>query len=184
MTKKINYFKIIHKYIRPDSLTYSLYLPHVSLVTAKSIRIAERLDLSDAKLQFIEEAAMLHDIGIVMVNDEELGCSGKLDYICHGVEGRKILEKEGLLKHAKIAENHTGVGIFKDEIIKNNLPLPKRDILPTTIEEKIICYSDLFFSKIPEILWHEKEVDEARRSIGKFGERHVKIFNEWVKKFD
>lgn len=182
--KKVDYFKIIHKYIKPGSLTYSLYIPHVSLITAKSIRIGKKLGLPNNNLRFIEEAAMLHDIGIIRVNDEELGCKGKLNYLCHGTEGRKILENEKLVKHAKVAENHTGVGIFKDEIENNELPLPRKDILAITLEEKIISYADLFFSKNPQMIWHEKSVKEARRSIEEFGERHIKLFNEWFKKFE
>jgi len=182
--KRIEYFKIIHKYIRPDSLTYSLYIPHVSLVTVKSIRIAEMLCLSNDKLRFIEEAAMLHDIGIIKVNDEELGCNGKLNYLCHGTEGRKILEAEKLMKHAEVAENHTGVGIFKDEIENNKLPLPKKDIVAVTLEEEIISYADLFFSKNPQKIWHERSIEEARASIEKFGKRHIKRFKEWVERFE
>ncbi|HPD42609.1 MAG TPA: phosphohydrolase, partial [Anaerolineae bacterium] len=64
----IPYFEIIHKYIPPNSLTYAYYLPHVAAVTAKALRIAYRLGLDATQRRFIEEAAMLHDIGIVRVH--------------------------------------------------------------------------------------------------------------------
>ena len=126
---------------------------------------------------------MLHDIGIVKINDEEIFCTGDLPYISHGVEGRKILEAEGLKKHALVCERHTGVGIFRDEIIARNLPLTKRDMLAVSLEEKIISYADLFFSKDPKKIWYERTVEEARATIEKFGKKHIDIFEEWQKQF-
>lgn len=177
--KKINYFKIINKYINPNSLTYSLYVPHVSLVTGKAIKIALKMELKQHQLQFIEEAGMLHDIGIIGTNSANHGCTGLLPYICHGVEGRKILEAEELPKHALVAERHNGVGIMKDEIVEQNLPLPHRDLFPQTLEEKIIAWADLFYSKTTDSLFVEKTLDEIRPRVIRFGKRNEKTFNEW-----
>jgi uncharacterized protein len=180
----IDYFEIIHKYIAPDSLTYRFYVPHVSLVTAKALEVACRFDLSEEQLRFIEEAAMLHDIGIVRVNQAILGCEGDGPYIRHGIEGRKILEVEGLPEHALVAERHIGVGITKTEIIENNFPLPPRDMLPQSLEEKIISWADLFFGK--KRPWQQKSREKIKKNLGKFGdaEEKVKIFEEWSKIFE
>src|SRR5437762_10894206 len=125
--RKVDYFRIIHKYINPRSFTYRIYIVHVSLVTSKALKIAKHLKLDGDRRRFIEEAAMLHDIGIIHVKAKEIGCRGKLPYICHISEGRKILEAEGLPLHAKIAENHIGVGgLTLEEIINEKLPLPQR----------------------------------------------------------
>lgn len=180
---KLNYFKLIQKYIPADSKTYPIYITHVTLVTKKALDIARKLDLSDEQLQFIEEAGMLHDIGIIKVDDEEIFCTGSLPYITHGTEGRKILESEGFEKHALVCERHTGVGIYKEEIIERDLPLPKRDMLAETIEEEIISYADLFFSKDPKKLWYERKSEEAKQTITKFGEKHVQKFEEWEQRF-
>src|SRR5687768_12925958 len=111
-------------------VTYSIYILHVTLVTTKALKIARKLNLSEEQQHFIEEASMLHDIGIVHVKAAKLGCHGEMPYICHIIEGRKILEAEGLPQHAKIAENHIGVGgLTKGEIIAEKLPLPHRDML-------------------------------------------------------
>ena len=182
--KKVNYYKIIHKYIPPESSTYPIYMTHVTLVTKKALDIARKLGLSEKQLKFIEEAGMLHDIGIVKIKDDEIFCAGDLPYIAHGVEGRKILEDEGLKKHALVCERHTGVGIFKDEIIENNLPLPERDMLAVSLEEEIISYADLFFSKNPKKLWYERTPDEARATIEKFGQKHIDIFESWEREFN
>lgn len=175
----VDYFAIIHKYIEPTSLTYRYYLPHVSLVTAKALKIGHRLGLPAEQLRFIEEAAMLHDIGIVKVDEKILGCAGSLPYVCHLTEGRAILEAEGLPKHALVAERHVGVGLTQAEIRAQQLPLPARDLLPETVEEKIISWADLFYGKSTGRLWLEKPVDEVRKKIARYGERHLQVFDEW-----
>jgi len=181
--KKFWYFDLIYKYIKTDSKAYPYYIIHVSLVTAKALEISTRLNLSEESRQFIEEATMLHDIGVCEVEDEDLGTHGK-EYITHGVSGAEILRKEGLPKHAKVAENHTGVGLYKDQIIKNNLPLPHKDFIPETIEERIISYADLFYSKNPEKLWQEKSLAEVRKWVEKFGQKYSDILEEWIKEFE
>lgn len=182
--QKLDYFRIIHKYIPPDSSVYRIYIPHVSLVTAKALKIAKRLGLSREQQIFIEEAAMLHDIGMVKVEKYSSLPTRNLPYICHAPLGRKILEDEGLPRHALVAERHIGVGISKQEIIKQKLPLPHRDILPENIEETIISWADLFFSKTPKKLWREKSLREVRKSVEKYGTRQVKVFRQWLAQFE
>ncbi len=172
----LDYLSLIQKYIPPTNKLFGLYFIHVTLVTNKALAIGRQLGLSNEQLHFIEEATMLHDIGIVMVNAPEIHCTGELPYICHGVEGRKILEAEGLLQHALICERHTGVGIRKEEIITHNLPLPHRDMVPVSIEEKIICWADLFFSKNPSELWLEKTIEQVRASVAEFGTENIQTF--------
>ena len=182
---RVDYFKIINKYISPYSHAYNIYVVHVSLVTAKALKIARHLKLSADQKRFIEEACMLHDIGIVHVKAKEIFCNGEMPYIYHIVEGRKILEAEGLPLHARIAENHIGVGgLTKEQIIKDKIPLPHRDMLCETIEEKIISYSDLFFSKNPRRIFIEKSIKQVRAKVKRYGKREEKIFKEWYALFE
>lgn len=176
------YWKLINKYIT-GSWARNIYVTHVALVTSKAIGIAKRLELSNESIRFIEEAAMLHDIGIVKVKDPEIGCYGELDYICHGTEGRRILEYEGFPEHALVCERHTGVGISKEDIVSRNLPIPQRNMFAESIEEKIISWSDLFFTKNPKKLLNEKSIPEARKSVAKFGDQHALRFDEWYAMF-
>ena len=90
---------------------------------------------------------MLHDIGIFMTRTPELGCHGKHPYICHGILGSDLLKKEGQPELALVCERHVGVGISKADIHRHRLQLPKRDMIPVSIEEQIVCYADKFFSK-------------------------------------
>jgi len=181
--ERVDYFSIIHKYIPPDSFTYPIYLIHCQLVANKALKIARHLQLSEESQTFIEAAAMLHDIGIIRTHAPNIYCVGDLPYVCHVLEGRKILEAEGLPHHAQVAESHIGVGISKADIIEQKLPFPERDIFPTTIEEKIISYADFFYSKNPEKLWEEKPLDKVRKSVAKRGQEKADILEKWINEF-
>lgn len=177
----INYFEIIHKYIQPETLAYQIYVPHVILVTAKALATAQRLNLSPEEQQFIEEAAMLHDIGIVTTDEPGLGCYGDLSYICHGVEGRKMLEAEGLPQHALVAERHTGVGISLAEIITHNYPLPQRNMLAESLAEEVISWADLFYGK--NQMWVERAPTEVEARLLRFGAEKLLVFKDWQARF-
>lgn len=179
----MDYIQLINKYIKND-LCKTVYLIHVTAVTTKALKIAQKFELSPAQLKFIEEAAMLHDIGIIKVDDPEIGCFGELDYIAHGVEGGKILREEGYPDHARVAETHTGVGITKEDVVNQKLPIPIADYVPGTLEEKIISYADLFYSKNTERLLEHKNIDQVRNGIIRYGEDKGKIFDEWVEMFE
>lgn len=159
--------KIIQKYYDKDSDLYRILLDHSQAVSKKALEIAENLDNKEIDLKFIEEAALLHDIGIYLTHSPGIGCHGKDNYLCHGILGREILEKEGLPKHAMVCERHIGVGITKEEVKDGNLPLPARDMLPVSLEEKIICLADLFFSK--DSAKGERSVEEIKRFWSDFG---------------
>ncbi len=125
---------------------------------------------------------MLHDIGIFKCDAAGIQCFGTEPYICHGRIGAELLRSEGFPRHARVCERHTGAGITKAQIIAQNLPLPQQDFLPETMEEKVICYADKFFSKTH--LDREKTIEQAEKSLSKFGDEGVLRFREWEKCFD
>jgi len=173
---------IIAKYYKPRSKAYQILVSHSNLVTEKALKIAHGHKELIPDLTFIEEAAMLHDIGIFKTNAPNLYCFGEYPYLCHGYLGYELLTSEGYPDHGLVCERHTGVGITMEEIIKEKLPLPLRDFIPVSVEEQIICFADKFFSKSGDIL-HEKSVDEARKSIKKFGEKNTARFDQWCEIF-
>jgi len=175
--------KIIKKYYTPGSKAYEILVVHSTQVTKKAIEIAKRVPELNPNLEFIKEAAMLHDIGVFMIDSPEIDCHGTKKYLCHGYLGKEILEKEGFPKHAKVCENHLGVGLTVDDIEKQNLPLPKHDIDPVSIEEKIICFADCFYSKLPSFINKEKSIEQIKKKLVIFGKDKVKKFDEWCKLF-
>ena len=174
--------ELIAKYYKPRSKAYRILLNHSQLVTEKALAIAINHNEYIPDLNFIEEAAMLHDIGIFKTNAPDLLCFGEYPYICHGYLGSELLMEEGYPDHALVCERHTGVGITTEEIIADRLPLPLKDYLPVSVEEQIICFADKFFSKSGDIT-HEKSLSEIRKSLEKFGHKSVARFNEWCEIF-
>ena len=177
----MDYQVIINKYYPEDNELRHILLVHSRAVADKALAIADRHPELSLDHQFIEEAAMLHDIGIVRCNAPGIQCFGTEPYICHGRIGAEMLRAEGFPRHARVCERHTGAGITRRQIIAQKLPLPQQDFLPETMEEKVICYADKFFSK--SHLDEEKTIEQAIASLSKFGEEGVARFREWVKMF-
>jgi uncharacterized protein len=165
----INPLEILKSHYPVNGPTYELLVRHSESVTQKALTMAQKQTDLNPDLEFIAQAAMLHDIGIGLTNTPALGCLGSYPYVCHGILGRKILEQLGLFRHALICERHIGVGLCAEEIERLNLPLPIREMLPRTIEEKIICYADKFFSKGNDANGKEKNIAEITAGLRRYG---------------
>lgn len=147
-----------------------LLFTHSNAVASKALSICNAHPELGADRDFVFRASQLHDIGIVSCDAPGIFCFGTLPYICHGVEGARMLGQEGMLAEARVCERHTGSGITAEEIASQALPLPPRDMLPVTIEEKIICYADKFYSKNPEKLTSEKPLSKIIKEMSRFGQ--------------
>jgi uncharacterized protein len=170
--------EIIKKYYRPGSMAFRVLVAHGEAVARKAQEAAVRVRHLRPDETFIAEASLLHDIGIFMTKAPRLGCYGDHAYICHGYLGRELLEREGLTRHALVCERHVGVGLDVSDIDLLHFPLPRRDMLPLSLEEKIICYADKFFSKTIGALDAEKPLDEVRASIRRYGKDKLAAFEE------
>ena len=144
----MDYSAILDKYYPEDNDCKQILLKHSRMVADFALEMAGRHPELGLDLQFIEEAAMLHDIGIFMTSAPDIGCVGDAPYICHGYLGAELLRKEGLPRHARVCERHTGTGLTKERVIASGWPLPAQDMLPETLEEQIVCFADKFFSKV------------------------------------
>ena len=158
---------IINQFYPVGGITRKLLLRHGELVAGKALAVLDRAPWLDADREFVVQAAMLHDIGIGRTHCLELGCTGDLPYVCHGVEGRDILDRIGLKHHGLVCERHVGVGIRADETLRRKLPLPARDMVPLSLEERLICYADKFFSKTDNGR-HEKRIAEILAGLNRF----------------
>ncbi|MBO3768821.1 MAG: TIGR00295 family protein [Thermoproteota archaeon] len=97
---------------------------------AKEIVSKIRLKGYDVDEKLVVAGALLHDIGRSVTHD-----------VSHGVIGGRIIRRRQLDDRlARIVERHVGGGIPKDEAEK--LGLGNTDLIPETLEEKIVCYSD------------------------------------------
>lgn len=173
----MNPLAIIDKYYPYDNELKYILLRHSRSVADKALEMARNHPELNLDLQFVEEAAMIHDIGIFKCDALDILCFGDYPYICHGYLGAEIMRAEGFPRHALVCERHTGAGLSLDDILSQELPIPHRDMLPITLEEKIVCFADKFFSKTK--LYKEKNLDKARKSVVKHGGEGGKRFDEW-----
>lgn len=177
----MNVLSLIDKYYPEDNELKNILLTHSRSVADKALQIVEKHPELNADKTFVEEAAMLHDIGIFLTDAPGILCFGKEPYICHGYLGADLLRKEGFPEHALVCERHTGAGISLKNIIEQQLPIPHREMLPVSIEEQIVCFADKFFSKTR--LDREKSVEKALKSISRYGEEGIVRFNKWCEQF-
>src|SRR5574344_935877 len=178
----MNWQKIIDKYYIEDNELKNILIIHSQSVARKAPQIVSLHPELHLDANFIREGAMLHDIGIIRTNASGIYCFGTEPYICHGLLGGEMLRHEGFPSHARVCERHTGAGIGIEDIEAHNLPLPHADFLPETMEEKVICYADKFFSKTH--LDRERTVEEALNSLLKRDSKGVERFKEWIKMFE
>lgn len=174
--------ELLAEYFSP--LALAIIVEHSRCVADKALQIAKGSNLADyLDMTFIEEAALLHDIGVALTDAPALDCHGRHPYILHGVLGREILENAGLPSHGLVCERHIGVGLTVEDIIAQELPLPHRDMVPLSNEEKIIACADLFYSKKKLKLSAEKSLETIKSNLAKFGPAKVAVFEGWIKEF-
>ena len=178
----MDYQKIIDKYYPEANRLRDILILHSRQVADRALRICDAHPELGLDRQFVEEAAMLHDIGIFRCDAPGIACHGTEPYICHGRIGAELLRSEGYERHARVCERHTGAGLSAREIEQQNLPLPHRDFLPETIEEKIICYADKFYSK--SHLDRCKTLPQAEKTISRFGDEGLQRFLLWERMFE
>lgn len=177
----MNPLAIIETYYAPNTALYELLVSHSRAVTDKALFLANQHPELTIDCQFVEEAVMLHDIGIFLTNAPALGCYGTHRYIEHGYLGADLLRQHGLDKHALVCERHTGTGLSLADIEKQQLPLPHRDMRPVSMEEQLICFADKFFSK--SRLNTELSIEQIRDNLAQFGPDNLRVFDHWMSLF-
>ena len=159
----------LHKKFAPSEKAYEKVFIHCEIVAEICNELAKHRN--DINHELAHAGALLHDIGAYRFINAAGDFFNEEKYIQHGIVGYEMLEDE---KYDEIicrfAKAHTGVGITKDEIINNALPLPPEDYLAETIEEKLVMYADKFHSKKP--IFHRFET--YRTKIEKFSDSSEK----------
>lgn len=175
--------KLIDTFYPSESAARTILVAHSRAVAGKAVAVAQRVPELHPDITFIREAAWLHDIGIFLTDAPGIGCNGEHPYICHGYLGADLLYEAGLIRHAKACERHTGVGLTRQEIRGQGLPLPDREMVPHSIEEQIVCYADKFFSKNPGDEDTEKPPAQILAGLSKFGSAQADRFRHWLQLF-
>ncbi|MDE6097431.1 MAG: HDIG domain-containing protein [Muribaculaceae bacterium] len=175
------YPQIIDKYYAPGSRLREVLVSHSRQVADLALEIMrnKRLPL-DAAL--VEDAAMLHDIGILRTDAPGIECRGSEPYIRHGIVGAEILRNEGVADEiVRVAMSHTGTGLTPSDIADRGLPLPPGDYMPHTTLERLICYADKFYSKSRGE--KRKTLQQVRATMARLGEQTLARFEELHREF-
>lgn len=172
---------LIDKYCEGNEELRNVLYVHSRMVAEMALSISRNHPEMQLDETFLYEAAMLHDIGIVRTDAPGIHCHGTEPYLRHGLLGGEILRAEGLPRHARVAERHTGTGLTAASILQQQLPLPAQDFRPETMEEQLICYADKFYSKTH--LESRKTYEKARHSLLRFGEEGIHVFERWYQLF-
>lgn len=136
----------LHKKYAPHDHAFEIVYGHSQIVAdiAAQLIAAKQLTVDSA---VVHAGALLHDIGYYPLFDDS-GYVPKDRLITHGVVGADLLRAEGLPEAVcRMAERHTGVGLTKESIVAQHLPLPARDLVAETTEEELVMYADKLHTK-------------------------------------
>jgi uncharacterized protein len=171
----------IHKKYAPSDAVYELVYTHCCIVRDIAMQLIEAKKL-DLDKELVMTGAMLHDIGVYPLFNEDSLLKTDAHYIQHGIEGEHILKDEGFEESLwRFASHHTGVGISSDEIIREKLPLPAADYYAETDEELLVMYADKFHSKTTPPYFNSYEW--YREDIKRFGQHKSDMFDSLAIKF-
>lgn len=169
-----------HKYALSDA-GFDLVFTHCKIVCEIAEQCITKKQLA-VDVELVKVGCLLHDIGVYELLDKDGKEREDIPYITHGVRGEAILKKEGFPETIwRFGSHHTGVGLTKQAIISNNLPLPAQDYLADTIEEALVMYADKFHSKdVPpcfnSFAWYKAHAAQ-------FGKANAAKFEEMGREF-
>ncbi|MBN2527246.1 MAG: HDIG domain-containing protein [Deltaproteobacteria bacterium] len=179
----MNPYKLLEKYGPQNEKGMHILIAHSEAVAKSALILACRTPDITIDLTFLKEAALLHDIGVAQTNAPAIGCTGEAPYMKHGLLGAALLKELGFGRHADVCERHVGVGLTKEDIVQQGLPLPHRDVLPVSLEEQLITYVDNYYSKgslKPDV---PRTLECVKKKVASYGSRNIAVFNAWVERF-
>jgi len=138
--------RALHERHAPTAAAFDLVYRHCEIVCA----VAEQLlgnHRSALDVELVRAGCLLHDIGVYRLYD----AAGELDqanYLRHGVLGHALLRELGFPEAlCRFCSHHTGVGLTREDVLRQELPLPPGDYLAETDEERLVMYADKFHTK-------------------------------------
>jgi uncharacterized protein len=165
----------LHEKHAPTADALDLVYTHCVIVCGIVEQLHSRSSAGrEIDIDLARAGSLLHDVGVYRLYDD----AGHLDggnYIRHGILGYELLQQEGLPEAiCRFASHHTGVGLTRDDVIAERLPLPPADYLAETGEERLVMYADKFHSKKTPPVFLTAPAYAAR--VRRFGEEKVAAF--------
>ena len=166
--------RALHERYAPSPEALDLVFTHCEIVAGIAEQLVARTAVPvDAEL--VRAGALLHDIGVYRLYDGT-GRIDYRDYIRHGVLGHELLRAEGFPERlCRFCSCHTGVGLTRQDIRAQQLPIPEADYLAETVEEQLVMYADKFHSKSTPPTFLSADSYAAR--VQRFGTDKVDAFD-------
>ncbi|GII91727.1 HD domain-containing protein [Sinosporangium siamense] len=171
--------RALHAKYAPSAEAFELVYTHCEIVAGIAGQLLERIDGAvDAEL--VRAGGLLHDIGVY-----GLYVDGELDharYIRHGILGYELLAGERLPEVlCRFCSCHTGVGISREDVLTQGLPLPVDDYVAVSAEEALVMYADKFHSKTDPPVFVSAATYTTQ--IRRFGEDKARAFLSMIERF-
>lgn len=172
--------RALHEKYAPTSEAFELVYTHCEIVCGVAEQLLARGSLAlDANL--LRAGSLLHDIGVYRLYSP----SGELDharYVQHGLLGYELLHDLGLPDAlCRFCSCHTGMGLSRDDVLRQQLPLPVDDYLAESGEEELVMYADKFHSKTDPPVFVTPSTYIA--SVRRFGEDKTLRFASMLERF-
>ncbi len=146
---------------------------HCKVVLESSLIVANKLIEKgiNADLELVKYGALLHDIG-----------RAKDQTARQGITGYEILEKYDVSEEIrKIAKYHVGAGLTKEDCLRLKIS-PAEDLLPITVEEKIVSYGDNLVSGL-KIRIFEETLKDFQKKYGDESAERLRLQHEELENF-
>jgi uncharacterized protein len=167
----------LHEKHAPTAKAFDLVYTHCLIVGGIAEQLHSRLSAgqdTDIDIDLARAGALLHDVGVYRLYDDGGNLDGR-SYIRHGILGYELLQEEGIPEAVcRFASHHTGVGISREDVLAQELPLPPADYLAETGEERLVMYADKFHSKKTPPVFLTAPAYAA--SVRRFGAEKVTAF--------
>ncbi|HET9081503.1 MAG TPA: HD domain-containing protein [Trebonia sp.] len=165
--------RALHEKHAPTRQALESVYAHCLIVCGIAEQLRARTGLG-GDIELVRAGCLLHDVGVYRLYDDA-GRLSHADYIRHGVLGYELLAGEGFPEViCRFASHHTGVGLSRDDVVRQELPLPPCDYLAETAEETLVMYADKFHSKtLPPVLL---TAGAYAARVRRFGEDKVAAF--------
>lgn len=159
------------KYARSEQ-DFNLIYTHCQIVEAIAMQLIDNRTLPIDR-QLVHVGCMLHDLGVYPLMDRE----GRITKgVTHGIIGEELLKSEGFPEVIwRLASHHTGVGLTKEDVVNQGLPIPIADYTAVTDEERMVMYADKFHTKNrpPTDPPHFCTFEWYKSSVRQFGEDKI-----------
>ncbi|MEV0154764.1 HD domain-containing protein [Micromonospora sp. NPDC050686] len=172
--------RALHERYAPTEEAFDLVYTHCRIVCDVAEQLLDR-HRPAVDVELVRAGSLLHDIGVYRLYD----ATGRLDhenYLRHGVLGQALLRDLGFPELvSRFCAHHTGVGLTRDDVLRQGLALPVGDYTADTVEEQLVMYADKFHSKTTPPAF----VSAASYAAGvrRFGADKVVRFAELVERF-